>query len=324
MNKKIKQEFILGIDVSKNKLSIHNSKTNIFEEIGNDLENLEKYFLKNKTNFNAQTHKVGLESTGDYSFLPMKYFFEKNFTVILINPFLTKKYNKYSVRNKKTDKSDSELICKMVDDGEGHEVTKETLKINKKTALRTEQNIVSLKSDFKRLKNSLELKKKNGIETDYLLKEVNSIIHSLNNVSKRILEKETSPEKSSRQEKIISSIPGFGLKLSAIISSEFGDIKRFYSPKQMVAFAGFDPSIYQSGNKLVSGRVSKRGSALLRKALYQAAFIASRYDPQLREYYLKKKKEGKHHSVILCAISRKLIHRIFTLIQEDRMYEIRP
>jgi len=315
----MKEKYILGIDVSKDKLSIHNNKNDSFVEIKNSVKALDKYLFKNKTNLSFKTHKVGLESTGDYSYLPMRYFFEKKFNTILLNPLLTKKYNRYSVRNKKTDKTDSKMICKMIQDGEGQSVCENTLEINKKTALRTEQNFTAIRSDLKRLRKSLELKKENGILVDCLLNEVDALIFSLKESSDKVLKEVNSKENITRQEKVIVSLPGFGIKNSAVVSSEFGDIKRFCNPKQMVAYAGLDSSVYQSGDKEIRGRISKRGSSLLRKALYQSAFVSSRHDPNMIKFYAKKKKEGKLHKVILNAIGKKLINRIFVLVRKDKM-----
>ena len=69
--------------------------------------------------------------------------------------------------------------------------------------------------------------------------------------------------------------------------------------------------------------MSKRGSPYLRHALWQAASMAIRYDPELQAYYQLKKKEGKHHNVIVGAVCRKLLARVFIILKEKRPYIIR-
>ena len=92
----------------------------------------------------------------------------------------------------------------------------------------------------------------------------------------------------------------------------------------MVAFAGIDPTVYQSGSfQATYTRMSKRGSPYLRHALWQAASSSIRFDPQLKAYYQKRRAEGKHHNVILGAISRRLLNRIYVILKENRPYEIR-
>lgn len=121
----------------------------------------------------------------------------------------------------------------------------------------------------------------------------------------------------------ITSIPGIGPVTGAIILSEFGDISRFSKPSQLVAFAGIDATVSQSGEfKGTHNVMSKRGSPYLRKALFQAALVASNSDPVLKEYYLKKRAEGKHHKTCIGAVSRKLCNIIFAVLKNDKLYQI--
>ena len=122
----------------------------------------------------------------------------------------------------------------------------------------------------------------------------------------------------------ITSILGVGAVTGAAILGEIGDINRFDSPEKLVAYAGIDATVYQSGNFEASEtHMSKRGSPFLRVALWQAASMAALYDPQLKDYYQKKKAEGKHHGTVVGAVSRKLLSRIFIILKENRPYEIR-
>lgn len=125
-------------------------------------------------------------------------------------------------------------------------------------------------------------------------------------------------------EQHITSIPGIGEVIGAVILAEIGDIHRFESPAQLVAFAGIDPSVYQSGSFQASvSHMSKRGSPYLRYALWQASISAVRFDPQLKKYFERRRTEGKHRNVILGAICRRLLNRIFVILRENRPYEIR-
>jgi len=119
----------------------------------------------------------------------------------------------------------------------------------------------------------------------------------------------------------ITSITGIGPVLGAVILGEIGDISRFPSPSKLVAYAGIDASVSNSGeSESAHNRMSKRGSPYLRRALYQAATVAAFNDPELAAFYLKKRSEGKHHSVCVGAVSRKLCFIIFTILNENRPY----
>lgn len=122
----------------------------------------------------------------------------------------------------------------------------------------------------------------------------------------------------------ITTIPGVGPVTGATILAEIGDVHRFPAPEKLVAYAGIDPVVHQSGQFTASQtRMSKRGSPYLRHALWQAAFMASQHDPQLRAYYRRKRAEGKAHGTALGAVCRKLLHRIYVVLKENRPYVIR-
>ena len=122
----------------------------------------------------------------------------------------------------------------------------------------------------------------------------------------------------------ITTIPGIGAVLGAVILSEIGDISKFDNPAKLVAYAGIDASVSQSGEyERTNNRMSKRGSPYLRRALYQASLVAYNNDPILNAFYHKKKSEGKHHSTVIGAVSRKLCYIIFTILKENRPYEKR-
>jgi transposase len=125
----------------------------------------------------------------------------------------------------------------------------------------------------------------------------------------------------------IQSIPGIGPVTGAVILGEIGDIRRFERPSQLVAFAGLDATVRQSGEfEGTQNRISKRGSPHLRRALFQASLAAAcgAYpDPELRAFYEKKRAEGKHHLAVIGAVSRKLCNIIFAVLNENRPFEKR-
>lgn len=119
----------------------------------------------------------------------------------------------------------------------------------------------------------------------------------------------------------ITTITGIGKVTGAAIISEIGDISRFDSPKKLVAFAGIDASVSKSGEYESTHNVmSKRGSPYLRKALFQAALIASFKDPVLSAFYQKKRLEGKHHLTCVGAVARKMCHVIYAVLKNNQPY----
>ena len=123
----------------------------------------------------------------------------------------------------------------------------------------------------------------------------------------------------------INSVIGVSEFVTAVSLAEIGDINKFDTKEKLVAFAGLDPSVKQSGNYIrrQGNHISKRGSKYLRKHLYYAAKAAIMFDPELQKWYYKKKAEGKHYNVCVCAIARKILCRIYAVWKEQREYEVR-
>ncbi|MBR6072278.1 MAG: IS110 family transposase [Acholeplasmatales bacterium] len=121
--------------------------------------------------------------------------------------------------------------------------------------------------------------------------------------------------------KIITSIPGVGIITGAMIISEIGDINNFTSADQLLAFAGLDPGVYQSGQFEASHtKVSKRGSKYLRWAIHQASSLIWHSNKTFKDYYLKKINEGKHHYVAIGHIDKKLTRVIFSLLKNKKTF----
>jgi len=116
----------------------------------------------------------------------------------------------------------------------------------------------------------------------------------------------------------ILSIPGISYTLGSIILAEIGNINRFNTPSQLLAFAGLDPSTYESGKfKATNTRMVKRGSPYLRWALLEAARLIAMRDQTFKNYYHKKKSEGKHHFVARSHTAKKLVRVLFHLLTND-------
>ncbi|MBQ2892430.1 MAG: IS110 family transposase [Bacilli bacterium] len=121
--------------------------------------------------------------------------------------------------------------------------------------------------------------------------------------------------------KIITSIPGVGIITGAMIISEIGDINNFQTPHQLLAFAGLDPIVNQSGEFESShNKPSKRGSKYLRWAIHQVSSGIWKWDKTFKEYYDKKIKEGKHHYVAIGHIDKKLVRVIFSLLKNKKSF----
>jgi transposase len=120
---------------------------------------------------------------------------------------------------------------------------------------------------------------------------------------------------------VILTIPGISYALGAIILAEIGDINAFENPAKLLAFAGLEPGISQSGNfNSDNQKMVKRGSKYLRWAILQAARLIAMRDPVFHEYMHKKLNEGKHYNVAKSHVARKLIRVIHKLLTTNTKF----
>lgn len=155
---------------------------------------------------------------------------------------------------------------------------------------------------------ALELK-----HTISLIGELTSEINDIEKEIETIMDKINSP---------ITTIPGIGTNMAAMIIAEIGDFNNFDNPDKILAFAGLSPSTYQSG-KLTNcyAHMEKRGSKYLRYALFNAAKFVCNWNPVFADYLSKKRSEGKHYYVAISHAAKKLVRLIFALEKSGKPYK---
>ncbi len=126
-----------------------------------------------------------------------------------------------------------------------------------------------------------------------------------------------------KSDNVITSIPGIADMAAAIIISEIGDINRFNNSGQVLAFAGLDPSVKQSGTFNASAtRMSKRGSSILRYALILAANNVQLNTKTFNDYYNTKRAQGKLHYNALGHCAGKLVRTIFYMLKNNVTFNL--
>lgn len=118
------------------------------------------------------------------------------------------------------------------------------------------------------------------------------------------------------------SVPGISIIACAIILGETNNFNNFSNSTKLLAFAGLDPKIRQSGNFNASScRMSKKGSPYLRYALIFTAWNIVRHSEKFNKYYCLKRSQGKSHYNSLGHVAHKLVRVIFTLIKKNIVYQ---
>ena len=123
--------------------------------------------------------------------------------------------------------------------------------------------------------------------------------------------------------KILQSIKGVGPNTAVPFLAEVGEVKQFASSKKLIAFAGLDPSIHQSGKFLGVSKLSKRGNRHLRRAIYLMTASVVCQNPFFKAYFLKRKREGLAPQKALFAVAHKLIRVIFAMLSQRTYFEVK-
>lgn len=156
---------------------------------------------------------------------------------------------------------------------------------------------------------SLELK-----HTIALIRELDSEIAEVEAAIQKIMDVIQSP---------ITTIPGIGTRMAAMILAEVGDFSMFSSPDKILAYAGLSPSTYQSGQLTnCYSHMEKRGSRYLRYAIFNATKYVCIWDPTFTAYLAKKRAEGKHYNVAISHAAKKLVRLIYAMQKSGHSYRL--
>ena len=154
---------------------------------------------------------------------------------------------------------------------------------------------------------SLELK-----HTIQLIRELDAEIEEIENEINSIMDEFHSP---------ITTIPGIGTRMGAMILAEVGNFHNFDSADKILAYAGLSPSTYQSGQLTSSySHMEKRGSRYLRYAIFNATKYVCMWDPTFSAYLAKKRAEGKHYNVAISHAAKKLVRLIYAMEKSGQPY----
>ena len=311
---------IVGFDVGKYSLVAvridHSVQTKETFTINNTKEEIATLLDTLKTKYKHLV--VGSEATAEYHKTLALEAIKREIPFRLLHPITTKQFTRATVRKKKTDLTDALVIAKLIYQKEGRLLSQSDFS-NSKILFRTAVKLTMHSQSLTLMKQHI---------TDHYPEETKAI-EILDNCIKVIHDsvknfRKGSEVESAQDQEILSllrSIPGIGETTSQIILAEIGDIDRFKNGSSLVAYAGIDPKIRQSGAILQKNtHLTKRGSPYLRRAIFIAASVGMRYDKDMREYYDRKRKEGRRYKEAIIALSRKMIYRIYAVWKRKSPY----
>ena len=305
----MKKLLSVGIDVSKDTLDVcllsKDNSRNL--QVTNNRKGMNS--LKQKLQ-EIDSIPIVIEATGGYHYDITFFLQEKGFQVFVINPLITKRYLQSSIRKVKTDKADALILAR--------------IGVNEALSLYTETKLEVLRKKKVRLLHFYQ-KKSQEISTKISNSKNVGLFDSIELESLQRIKKSYQQEILHVKKELVKSLELIPQKIRGVsevnhkaIAIELGNLKRFSNKRQIVAFAGLDPSIKESGTSVKGrSRLSKRGSKTLRHFLYQSAWGVMMHNPKYKKFYDKKRTEGKHYFTCLSAVARKLLCQIYFELKED-------
>lgn len=254
-----------------------------------------------------------MESTHVYHWKAARLLADQGWNIRIVNPFEAKKVLRASVRKRKTDKVDAAQLAFLAQQGYGYRFEETTEMAQGKALVRRYWKL----RELERICGAHEayLKNYRGLASTNPLAPV--IARRAKALEKTIVDRFSK----GNDLRYLDSIPGVPPLLAACLLAELTPLHRFQRVEQVIAFAGLDPSVSQSGMAPAHhGKISKRGSSTLLTIMYLAAFGSFAHEP-FRPLYLAYRSRGIHHTAALCILGRKILRIAFTLLKKRQGFD---
>jgi len=309
---------VAGIDISKEFFDVYM----IVE--GNQRE---KRFSNNEEGIKASAkwlHKdvhCVMEVTGVYYLQLALHLTQQGFLVSAVNPLVIKRFSQMRLIRAKTDKADARMIAEyaIMEDPEVWTPPKQYAVTLQQLDGIQEQ----LSKQQTALNNQLEAFEASGMlenETrQFLIKAIEDIIDQSQQVDKKINQIIKMYHESMME--CLTSIPGIGKKTAVMLIVISDGFKKFGSSKQLAAYIGICPRIYESGNMKGKSSLCKMGMGRIRKLLYLCAWSAKKCNRACRELYDRLVEKGKAKKLALIAVAVKLLKQSFAIAVNNRTYQ---
>lgn len=305
-----------GVDVSKETLDVAlltsdgEVSQQVFKNHEEGLKNLLTWLVDHQV---PSEIPIVIESTGSLHWLACLMLVEHGYSVRLINPIITKKYQQSSIRDSKTDSIDASRLAeigRLEKDLPGFFDTREQLSRKRYQSLlakllKTRQQVQRAYDDAIEASTVIGVK----LELDCVKTCIDQLASAINAL-KRIMTKQATP-----LAKEISEVAGVSLFQATVLCTAV-EGKHFNNRDQLVAFFGLDVRQRQSGTWKGRQKLSKRGNPFYRLVLFQLGWSLQRNNPDYHAYYERVFREHeKHYYTAILATARKFLRFFFLKMQ---------
>jgi transposase len=264
---------------------------------------------------------ICMEATGTYHEALAEALVADGYTVYVVNPAQISAFGKSELSRTKTDRTDAQLIMRFL--------------LAQRAANKPPVPWKPLPASQKRLRDMVrrldDLKEMRQMEANRLEVSSASVHPSIHQVLATLdaqiegLERmirdhiDSDPDLRGRRD-LLTSIPGIAETTSAWLLASVGDLSQFSDVRQLVAHAGLNPALRESGKFKGHTRISRVGDAALRAKLYMPAVCAKRHNPILGAFAQRLAERGKPGKVIICAVMRKLLHLAWGVLRSGQPF----
>lgn len=325
----LKMRYIVGIDVSKEKLDclwLRDSaagkiKTKVVRNTSKGHLTLTQWLTKT-LKASPDDILVVMEATGIYHERLAHTLYDNGFGVSVVNPAHIKSFAKSLGRTHKTDKQDSLVIAQFGESRAPMLWQPEPREIRELKALIA--RLDALEKDCQREENRYEKAEFNGV-SPLVMRSIEEMIQALRQEIKRIEQKiddhiDRHP-KLKQDAKLLKSIPGVGPVTTRLMLAVFHS-RPFTNARQVAAYLGVIPAIVESGKFKGRSALSKKGPGAIRAKLYMAAVSAKQHNPDVKAMTKRLTARGKTNMQALGAAMRKLVHICFGVVRNQTVYSV--
>lgn len=263
-----------------------------------------------------------LEATGPYYVRLATFLYEQGIAVAVINPLVIKRFSQMRLLRTKTDQADAKLIAAY---GKMEQPALWKPAVAYITELQQESTVLEgLIKQRTALQNQLEAFNQLPHVSPQALQTLEKLLATLQEQIEQLEQSMARKAKENQGSQLanLTSIPGIGPKTAIQLLIITQGFSRFTHAKQLCAYVGLSPRIYESGTS-VKGKpkISKLGMSRVRALLYLCAWSAVKYNQTCKDLYARLVAKGKAKKLALVAVANKLLKQAFALATKNQKYD---
>jgi transposase len=266
--------------------------------------------------------QVVMEASGPYYLRVAFFLYQQGMKVSVVNPLVIRRFCQMRLARTKTDKKDALLIAQygqLMQPKLWQPEAPQVLQINQRQTV-----LEGLIKQKRALENQLESLNQVPVQDKIARQTLRRMIRALDREIEKLEQHIEGLAQQYYTESVqaLTSIPGIGSKTAILLISLTNNFEKFTKAKQLVAYVGLCPRIYQSGSSVKGkGHICKVGMARIRRLLYMCSWSAKRCNPACAQLYERLKARGKPERVIKIAIASKLLRQAFAIGKHQTVYQ---